>query len=270
MINKDLFSTSDASDSLLIEEQSPDEIISIECPHCSDGFVVSNNVAKPCMACRDARIVAVRRSKLNNIPKHLRRYPIKFDVPVTLTVLGTDLKSAKVIKDVSVIENKFNNSIMKMLDDGSNFYIFGNSGSGKTMVSCGIAVKYIDDGKSAVFTFSPELFDLAFNSAGMNSVQKQIYYTDLLIIDDFGTEFIDSKHFKTSFMSKILTTRITRKKPTIITSSMTRPEGLEGIYGKGIAQLLHSNFLFLNLASKESFSRSTKSSSIDEFIGDDK
>jgi DNA replication protein DnaC len=267
MIDKNLFLTSDPADALLIEEQSEGDIVEIECD-CNNGFIIVNNIAKQCDKCKNKRIVAIRRAKLNNIPKHLRRFPIKFDIPVTLTILNQDLKPAKTIKDVVKIEEKFNNSIFKMLNDGANFYIFGNSGSGKTMTACGIAVKYIEDGKTAVFAISPELFDMAFSASSMNSNQKQIFYSDLLVIDDFGTEFIDSKNFKTSFMSKIVATRITRKKPTIITSSMTRPDSLDGIYGKSLSQLIRSNFLFLNLASKESYSQNMTSSSIEEFIGD--
>ncbi len=269
MIDKSHFLTSDGGDTLLIEEEHVLPLEEVKCDACTDGFITEKNIARPCEKCREARTIAIRRSKLNNIPKHLRRFPIKFDVPITLTVMGTDFKPGKSISDLKKIENKFNDTIFPMLDKGSNFYIFGNNGSGKTMVACGIAVKYIDDGKSAVFAMSPELFDMAFSASSMTANQKQVYYADLLIIDNFGSEFVDAKNFKTSFMSKLLSTRLARGKPTIITSSMTRPDALDGVYGKSLASLLKSNFIFLHMTSKSNYTASITSSGIDEFIGDE-
>lgn len=235
------------SDILLVEEESSGPVISVKCDSCGNsGFQINNNIARQCPDCKDERIKAIRRSRLNNIPIGLRRFPIKFDVPVTMEIFGRNLESVSTISSNEKVEEKLNIKIFKLLDNGNSLFIFGSPGSGKTMVSCGIAVKYIDDGKQATFVLASELFDLGFSQTENFQQQKPIFNSEILIIDDLGAEFLDSKRFKSSFFHKVLSARMSRKKPMIITSNY-KPNDLRGHYGNAVAKQITDNFICFSL-----------------------
>ena len=261
------------SDILLVEEQSTMEEV-VECEKCkSSGFI---NVKKEngelfaaqCPDCKNKRILAIRRAKLNNIPSHLRRHPVKFDVPIIMSILDSSLETARTIKNNTAIEKKLNEDVFLLLDKGTGVYLFGNQGSGKTMVACSIAVKYVESGKNVVFAIAPELFDMAFQAGNSEGPYRQIFSADLLVIDDLGTEFLDSKSFKTSFLQKLLITRAARRKPTVITSCLVLPGSLEDLYGKKLSSVITSNFVFIQLSTKESFTQQITSKVVEDFIGD--
>jgi len=264
------------SDILLVEEQSTMEE-QVPCEECgSSGFIYVKRSEKPgdiyasqCKSCKEKRVLAIRRSKLNNIPSHLRKYPVKFDVPVNMSVLNSEWEIVKTLRDNSEIEKKLNAGIFSLLDKGTGMYLFGNQGSGKTMVACSIAVKYVESGKNVAFCLAPELFDMAFQAGNSEGPYRQIFSADLLIIDDFGAEFQDSKGFKASFLQKLLITRASRRKPTVITSCLVVPKALEDCYGKKLASAIISNFIFLQLSSKENFNQHMTSKVIEDFMMDD-
>lgn len=255
------------SDILLVEEESTGPNITVKCDECGDvGFKIGQDRAIQCPACLDARVKAIRRSRLSNIPVSLRRFPIKFDVNVTMSVLGKDLEVVKEISGNKNVEDRLNGKIFELLSNGSSFFVFGNPGSGKTMVACGIAVKYIDDGKSASYVMSSEIFDMGFSQVENFQQQKSLFNSDVLIIDDLGSEFVDSKNFKVSFFHKVLASRAVKRKPTIITSNHN-PKNLQKHYGQKVARQITDNFICFRLDA-ENFNKKMTDDAAQFLIGD--
>lgn len=244
------------SDVLLIEENSTSKI-AVECKHCdSTGFIrmKTDSKVKRCPHCKDERVLAVRRARMSNIPKHLQRFPIQFDVDVSMTIFDPEGNEIKKITEKKAIEERFNKKIFPLLDKGSSYLIFGNKGSGKTMVACGVAVKSIEDGKRCVFCMSNEIGDASFKYSSNPEAYRELFTSDLLIIDNLGSEFVDSKDFRASFIVKILTARTTQQKPTIITSCLNDLNSIKKTYGKKVFDIISSHFVAVRLTTNKDYS----------------
>ena len=114
--------------------------------------------------------------------------------------------------------------------------MFGKTGLGKTHLSLSIANEVLKKGYNV-------LYDSAMNY--LNQIEKEhfgrdisgkdtlsvLLTADLLILDDFGTEF--EKSFYVSVIYNIINTRLNRGLPTIISTNLYHEEILEK-YGERI------------------------------------
>lgn len=108
-----------------------------------------------------------------------------------------------------------------------NILLFGDVGVGKTFLSNCIAKALMDKGFSVIYFTSIRLFDTLSqyvfsrdedDDEGID-VQSDIFTCDLLIIDDLGTETINS--FVASRLFDILNERSIRRKSTVISTNLT-------------------------------------------------
>lgn len=107
-----------------------------------------------------------------------------------------------------------------------NLYIFGPVGTGKTFMSMCIAKKVMDRGFSVIYQSASELIDNLTTYQFMNANEKLnyrknidlLYNSDLLIIDDLGTEIISE--ISKSVLVEIVNQRLVKRKPTIISSNI--------------------------------------------------
>lgn len=135
-------------------------------------------------------------------------------------------------------------------DEFRNILLFGSTGVGKTFLSHCIAKELMDASYSVIYFSSSELFDfLGKNTFGKSDgpehdAPEHIYDSDLLIIDDLGTEFFN--RFTASQLFVCLNERILRKKSTIISTNLTL-EDIEKIYSARIFSRISSNYTVLNL-----------------------
>lgn len=111
---------------------------------------------------------------------------------------------------------------------GQNLIFFGSTGLGKTYLSNCIAKFFLDKGFSVVYQTAFELFDIIsdkrFNNLNPQSNNadekyKAIFNCDLLIIDDLGTESVNS--FTLTELFNIVNSRIISKKRTIISTNLS-------------------------------------------------
>jgi len=108
-----------------------------------------------------------------------------------------------------------------------NILLFGNVGVGKTFLTNCMAKELIDRGNSVIYFTSIRLFDTLSRCVfgrdyddedeGMN-MQNDLYSCDLLIIDDLGTENVNS--FVAARLFDILNERDIRRKSTIISTNL--------------------------------------------------
>ncbi|MFV0503971.1 MAG: ATP-binding protein [Lachnospirales bacterium] len=118
--------------------------------------------------------------------------------------------------------------------NNSNFFFYGATGRGKTYMCNCIAKSVLDKGYSVLYLTAPEMFkvlaDYHFNKGATENPEYYIQMlsdTDLLIIDDLGTEI--SSVVTSSELFNIINSRINKEKHTIISTNL-RPTDLENIY----------------------------------------
>jgi DNA replication protein DnaC len=138
-----------------------------------------------------------------------------------------------------------------------NILLCGTVGIGKTFLSNCIAKEVLDKGHSVLYLSAFQLFDLmAKNSFSGNapkesSVAKQyphIFESDLLIIDDLGTELANSFTMTGFFL--VINERILRKNSTLISTNLS-PEEILTTYTERCASRIISNYTMLKLSGSD-------------------
>lgn len=107
--------------------------------------------------------------------------------------------------------------------------MMGGTGLGKTHLSSAVARRIIEKGKDVYYTGAIDLFSefeaQKFRPSYLNDTNESIeryFECDLLIIDDLGTEMINQ--FSVSTLYNLINDRLSRKKPTIISTNLSKDE----------------------------------------------
>ncbi|SKB55055.1 DNA replication protein DnaC [Lachnospiraceae bacterium] len=137
-----------------------------------------------------------------------------------------DLFSNNVRPDMEKAYNDARTFVKTFANTYTNMLFLGNVGSGKTFLSNCIAKAMLDEGYSVVYFSAFRLFralaDHTFRANGEtaedNEFYSNIFNADLLIIDDLGTETVNS--FVRSELFLILNERHLRRHSTIISSNL--------------------------------------------------
>lgn len=128
-----------------------------------------------------------------------------------------------------------------------NLFLFGPSGLGKTFLCSAIAKVVLDNGFSVIYLPAPEFFDLfqryrfrLKEEAVDFNYMESLFACDLLILDDLGTEVINSYTQQDLFQT--LNRRINDKKCTVISSNLSLAE-LSKSYSERIASRILGEYL---------------------------
>ena len=124
-------------------------------------------------------------------------------------------KAEKILENCRIYAQKFN-------EHSPNLIFMGKTGLGKTHLSLAIANVAINKGFSVIYGSSQNILsDLQNENFGKtdNNLYNEydVLNTDLLILDDLGTEFKNSYSIACHY--NIVNTRILKKKPTIISTN---------------------------------------------------
>ena len=122
-------------------------------------------------------------------------------------------------------------------------FLWGGTGLGKTHLSLAIANEVLQKGYSVIYdsainlmhTLDQEQFRRTKESS---DTLPSLLECDLLILDDFGTEFDTA--FSRSMMYTIINSRVNARKPMIINTNLT-PTEMKARYGDRIASRLSSS-----------------------------
>lgn len=132
-----------------------------------------------------------------------------------------------------------------------NLFIYGETGVGKTFLTNCIAKELIDSSHSVIYMSSIKLFDLLakntfnkYDDVDIEFQTKDILECDLLVIDDLGTEMVNS--FTTSSFFNLINERFLRKKSIIISSNLSLGQ-LREMYSERVFSRIASNYTLLKI-----------------------
>ncbi len=116
--------------------------------------------------------------------------------------------------------------------ESESIVLFGGTGLGKTHLSSAVAGAVIEQGHDVCYVSAVSLVsDFEFNRFGNRSAgasgdednnTDRYYDSDLLIIDDLGTEV--SNQFTTSVLYDLINTRLCRHRSTVISTNLTQDD----------------------------------------------
>lgn len=132
-----------------------------------------------------------------------------------------------------------------------NIFLYGETGLGKTFLSHCIAKELLDTTHSVIYFSAFRLFELFADSAfgrsdhsSQSELEQHIFECDFLIIDDLGTELVNS--FVSSQLFLVLNERILRKKSTLISTNLDLGTFAD-TYSERVFSRISSNYLMLKL-----------------------
>ncbi len=136
-----------------------------------------------------------------------------------------------------------------------NLYIYGDAGLGKTYLTSCMVAELLNSGHGVIYQTAYKLFsfleDCQFKRSKIENAEilkNAIYDCELLIIDDFGTEFINS--YTQAVLFDLLNTRLLKKLPIIINSNLNMND-VERTYTDRISSRIKGEFTLLKFAGKD-------------------
>ena len=124
-----------------------------------------------------------------------------------------------------------------------NLLMLGGTGLGKTHLSLAIAGEVLNKGFGVIYGSAQMLLSKIerehFGRDITESTEEQLLSCDLLVLDDFGTEYLSP--FTSSVIYNLINTRLLKKLPTIISTNLSMSE-IGAVYKERIASRIIGNY----------------------------
>lgn len=219
------------------------------CPDCKDtGFIEGEK----CHCFKQAIVdLLYQQANLDTILSkenfHTFRYDFYSDDYVEPTTKLTPLAN------ITKIVHECQNFITDFDKEYSNILLYGNTGVGKTFLANCIAKELLDSAHTVVYLTSFQLFDILEKHKFSRQIEQKteadyqfqyIFDCDLLIIDDLGTETVNS--FIASQLYHCINERHLSHKSTIISTNLSLDD-LSRLYSERVFSRIISNYRLLKI-----------------------
>lgn len=206
-----------------------------ECKICNDTGYVTENFSSTMCNCLKQKLFDIEYNKSNIF--NLKNQT--FDNFLS-TLYSGNVDEKQYNSKISPRENielikKLSLSFIDNFDnpDEKNLLFTGNTGLGKTFLSSCIANELLKKGKTVLYQTAPIMLDTIIDYRfGKQNVSKDIYdnilNVDLLIIDDLGTECMNSMKFSELF--NIINTRLLNSNNKVTKTIISTNLSLENLF----------------------------------------
>ena len=224
-----------------------------ECKHCQDtGYVNKSGTTTMCN-CLKQKIFNTYYNK-SNIGNLQKENFSRFNLNIFSDEKNLEIYKSKISprENIEIIKQKTVNFIENFDDpDEKNLLFTGNTGLGKTFLTNCIANEFLTQGKTVLYQTAPvmfeEIIDAKFGKANSKfDLMSNILTSDLLIIDDLGTEHTTELYITELFT--IINTRLLNQNNKItktIISTNLRPDEIEKIYTTRISSRIAGYYRIL-------------------------
>ena len=203
-----------------------------ECSICEDTGYVQDGYNFNLCNCIKQKLFDIEYNK-SNISNIENDNFFNFDINLYSDKIDEKLYSSNLsprdnIKNVKELATSFINNFDEPAQ--KNLLFLGNTGLGKTFLSNCIANELLKQGKTVLYQTAPvmldTIIDYRFNKPGTTNIYDNILDVDLLIIDDLGTECMNSMKFSELF--NVINTRLLNQNnhitKTIISTNLNLKE----------------------------------------------
>ncbi len=208
-----------------------------------------------CPVCRDSGVADGRTCQcVRREMQRLRREEIEALSSLSITSFDSmkpdyypDVRDAQTGRNIRLYMTELLDDLRSYAEEfdlhSENLMLTGNAGLGKTHAALAVAGAALDKGYDVIYVSSPNFFSqietLHFGADPANEKETLLQTAagaDLLILDDLGTEFNSS--FLISTLYSLVTARLGRRLPTVITANGTDGALLEKLYTETVASRL--------------------------------
>ena len=219
------------------------------CPICHDtGFVNG----RKCICFRKAEIrLLYDQYELGDILKEENFAHFSFDYySDTMVNEATGRTAMETAQEACAAARKFTAGLGHA---GRNLFIYGNTGVGKTFLTHCIACEALDHSFSTLYFSAHDFFEILakaeFSRQGASSsYEEMIFDCDLLIIDDLGTELLNS--LVSTQLFRVINSRILKKHSTIISTNLGLREFADH-YSERTFSRITSDYQIINLIGED-------------------
>lgn len=216
---------------LLKKLKLPDDYLSpnFDCKVCNDTGYVNNELC----SCIKQKVYNIEYNKANigNI-KYENFDTFNFDCysdEINFSKYNSQFSPRENMRKIVDISRNFIKNFDSVYE--KNLVFLGSTGLGKTFLSNCIAKEIIDSGKTVLYQTAPVMLDTIINSKlqkDNSELANLVLDVDLLIIDDLGTEVMNSMHFNELF--NIINTRLLNQSSKITKTIISTNLDLKGIF----------------------------------------
>ncbi len=219
-----------------------------DCPHCQDTGYINQ---KKC-SCFLQHIIdsLYLQSNLKNILTKENFDTFSTEYYSREPVDGKQFSPHTNITNILERSHDFIRSFSDKETNRGNILIYGETGLGKTFLTNCIAKELLDSGHSVLYLSANELFETVLSGFLMNQkneledLYRYIYNSELLIIDDLGTEL--TNNFVLSQLFEIINKREINGKSTLISTNLTMKQ-LRDRYSERIMSRIIANYTVFNI-----------------------
>lgn len=206
-----------------------------ECKFCQDtGYVLQDHKSVMC-SCLKQKIfnLEYNKSNIGNLEKeNFSTFSLeKYSDEINNEKYHASISPRENIKHIKQICERFIQNFDS--PEERNLLFTGNTGLGKTFLSNCIAYELLKQGKTVLYQTAPvmldAILDYRFNKLNANSsILDNLLNVDLLIIDDLGTETMNSMKFTELF--NIINTRLLNQNHKITKTIISTNLSLNNIF----------------------------------------